>query len=176
MYKSCVNCRYNSSKKCQECIDQDDYVNWELKIDPIPVKLINTDDPQFIPTRKHPEDAGADLRARIAKQITLEPQMGAKIPTGVAMEIPSGYLGDIRPRSGAAHEGKLTISGTIDSNYRGEISLNVVNITSKPITVEPGERLAQIVILPYLQAEFERVDELSESDRGCNGFGSTGRM
>ncbi|MDP4158203.1 MAG: dUTP diphosphatase [Bacillota bacterium] len=176
MDKSCLNCKNIDSKECPECFKQDDYINWDLKINPIPVKLINTDDPQFMPSRKHPEDAGADLRARIDHNIVLFPNDSAKIPTGIAMEIPSGYLGDIRPRSGAAHEGKLTISGTIDSNYRGEISLNVVNITSKTITIVPGERLAQIVILPYLVADFEQVDELSESDRGTNGFGSTGRV
>lgn len=139
-------------------------------------KLVNTGDPIFEPTRKYPSDAGADLRARIDQSILLHPERSVKIPTGVAVEIPEGFVGDVRPRSGAAVEGKLTISGTIDSNYRGEIHLNVLNVSDKTLVIEPKERLAQLVILPYLTASFSRVHELSESDRGKNGFGSTGRF
>lgn len=139
-------------------------------------KLVNTDDPIFEPTRKYPSDAGADLRARIDKPILLHPEKNLKIPTGVAVEIPEGFVGDVRPRSGVAVEGKLTISGTIDSNYRGEIHLNVLNVTDKTLIIEPKERLAQLVVLPYLIASFDRVDKLSETDRGLDGFGSTGRF
>lgn len=139
-------------------------------------KLVNTNDPIFEPSRKYPGDAGADLRARIDQPVLLHPEKSLKIPTGVAVEIPQGFVGDVRPRSGAAVEGKLTISGTIDSNYRGEIHLNVLNVTDKTLIIEPKERLAQLVVLPYLIASFDRVDELSETDRGLDGFGSTGRF
>ncbi len=142
----------------------------------IKTKLINTTNPQFLPSRKYPNDAGADLRARIDQQIILHPEKNVKIPTGVALEIPEGFVGDVRPRSGAAIEGKLTISGTIDSNYRGEIHLNVLNVSGKTLTIKPGERLAQLVILPYLATGFELVEELSKTDRGVKGFGSTGRI
>lgn len=139
-------------------------------------KLINTDHPVFEPSRKYPDDAGADLRARIDQPILLHPEKTVKIPTGVAVEISEGFVGDVRPRSGAAVDGKLTISGTIDANYRGEIHLVVVNVTDKTVVIEPYERLAQLVILPCLTACFSRVDELSETDRGADGFGSTGRF
>ena len=168
---------------CRECIKTVERVYWKMVVSndekesrmKIKTKLINTTDQQFIPTRKYPKDAGADLRARIDQSIVLHPEKSVKIPTGIAVEIPEGYVGDVRPRSGAAVEGKLTISGTIDSNYRGEISLNVLNVSDKTLTIEPGERLAQLVILPYLSTDFEQVDELTESDRGVNGFGSTGK-
>lgn len=139
-------------------------------------KLVNTSDPVFEPTRKYLGDAGADLRARIDQPLYIHPEQSKKIPTGVAVEIPEGFVGDVRPRSGAAVEGKLTISGTIDSNYRGEIHLNVLNVTDKTVVIYPQERLAQLVILPCLIASFGRVDELSESDRGSDGFGSTGKF
>lgn len=142
----------------------------------IKTKLVNTKDSIFIPCRKHADDAGADLRARISKRITLSPQTGVKIPTGVAVEIPEGYVGDVRPRSGSAVEGKVATYGTIDSNYRGEINLNIFNISRVAVVIEPMERLAQLVVLPYLKTEFGLVDELSESDRGDKGFGSTGRF
>ena len=142
----------------------------------IKAKLMNTENPIFMPSRKYADDAGADLRARIDQTILLHPERMAKIPTGVSVEIPAGYVGDVRPRSGAAIEGKMTTYGTIDSNYRGEIHLNIVNVTDRTLTIEPGERLAQLVILPYLVSEFELAEELSESERGQSGFGSTGRF
>jgi len=143
----------------------------------IPTKLMHTTDPIFLPFRKHANDAGADLRARIEQPIRLHPGQLYKIPSGVGVAIPEGYVGLLQPRSGASSEGKLVITGTIDSNYRGEMSMNVFNpIDSNYVVVNPKERIAQIIVVPYLQTEFVQVDELGESDRGTAGFGSTGKM
>ena len=142
----------------------------------IPAKLINTTDPQFLPSRKYPKDAGADLRARIDHNISLAPQEMVKIPTGVSLEIPSKHVGIVTARSGATAEGKVALVGIIDSDYRGEIGLNVVNMARKWVEICHGERLAQIVILPCSVAEFEQVEELGESERGSNGFGSSGKF
>lgn len=139
-------------------------------------KLMNTDNPIFAPMRKYLGDAGTDLRARIDQTLLLHPEKCVKVPTGLAVEIPEGYVGDVRPRSGAAAEGKMALYGTIDSNYRGEIHLNILNVSDRTLEIEPCERLAQLVILPCLFASFQQVDELSETDRGQNGFGSTGRF
>lgn len=181
MDKSCENCKYmvmlEGEEPCKECLQINGYIFWEPQSKPkIKAKLMNTDDPQFMPFRKREDDAGADLRARINEPFLLHPETNIKIPTGIALEILPGYMGDIRPRSGAAFEGKITISGTIDSNYRGEIHLNVTNDTDRTLTIEPMERLAQIVVIPYLACEFELVEELSESDRGSRGFGSSGKF
>jgi dUTP pyrophosphatase len=141
----------------------------------IKTKLMNTEDPIFLPYRKHEDDAGADLRARINGTFALSPGEIFKIPTGVAIEIPNGYVGMIQPRSGASSEGKVAITGTIDSSFRGEMSINIINLARYQVTIQPGERLAQIIIIPCLVTEFEQVEELSESERGENGFGSTGK-
>lgn len=176
--KTCENCKFEKIEThiepCRNCSGEE----WVSKNDnsAIPAKLINTTDPIFLPSRKYPKDAGADLRARINHNISLAPQELIKIPTGIGLEIPSGHVGIVTARSGATTEGKVTLVGIIDSDYRGEIGLNVVNMARKWVVICPGERLAQIVILPCFVAEFEQVDELGESERGSNGFGSSGRF
>jgi len=142
----------------------------------IPTKLMHTNDPIFLPYRKHVNDAGADLRARIDSSIRLHSGQITKIPTGIAISIPEGYVGIIQPRSGASSEGKLVITGTIDSGYVGEMSMSVFNpVDSNYVVIQAKERIAQLVVVPYLQAEFVQVDELGKGDRGTEGFGSTGR-
>lgn len=143
---------------------------------PVNFKLINTADPIFSPVRKFQGDAGADLRARIDQPIIIHPEQIVKIPTGVAMEIPKGYVGIVQPRSGASSEGKVALIGTIDAGYHGEIKMSITNIISNSVTIEPGERLAQLIIIPCFLADFVQVDELSETDRGNKGFGSTGKF
>ena len=143
----------------------------------IKVKLMNTTGEKFLPQRKYSNDGGADLRARIDKPIRLYPQTVVKVPTGCAVEIPSGYVGLIQPRSGASSVGKLVITGTIDSSFRGEMLMSVINpLDNGYVEVEPGERLGQLVIVPVLLAEFKLVDELGETDRGIKGFGSSGKF
>jgi len=120
--------------------------------------------------------AGADLCAAEAQSI--EPGQRAAVATGLMLEIPAGFEGQVRPRSGLALRYGLTVvnaPGTIDSDYRGEVKVLLVNLGSESVTVERGERIAQLVISPVIQARFTEDTELSTSARGGGGFGSTGR-
>jgi dUTP pyrophosphatase len=122
--------------------------------------------------------AGCDLRAAIEASLLILPGGRALVPTGVAVAIPEGYEGQVRIRSGLAHDkGLLVVNapGTIDSDYRGEIRVIVANLGSEPVTLERGERIAQLVFAPVARALFEKVSELPSSHRGEGGFGSTGR-
>jgi len=177
MSKSCFTCVHGNemNKECNKCTTGN-LLGWRSKNAIIPTKLMHTTDPIFLPYRKHPNDAGADLRARIESSVLLHPGHILKIPTGIGVAIPDGYVGLLQPRSGASGEGKLTITGTIDSSYRGEMSMNVFNpLDSNYVVINPKEHIAQLVVVPYLQTEFVQVDELGESDRGTAGFGSTGK-
>lgn len=121
--------------------------------------------------------AGMDLRAFIAEPVILGVLDRSLIPTGLYIEIPEGYEAQIRPRSGLAIKHGITVinsPGTIDADYRGEICVELVNLSNTPFTVEPGERIAQLVFSKYEQAEFIEVKELSETERGEGGFGHTG--
>ena len=121
--------------------------------------------------------AGMDIRAFIEAEITIPPMGRAKIPTGLFVEIPQGYEAQIRPRSGlAARQGVTVLNapGTIDSDYRGEVEVLLVNLGDEPFTVKNGDRIAQMVISPVSRANFSEVKSLSETDRGNGGFGSTG--
>ena len=122
--------------------------------------------------------AGADLYAAIIEKITIEPQKTVLIPTGIAMEIPDGFVGLIYARSGLASKKGLAPAnkvGVIDSDYRGEIMVALHNHSSEAAEVEAGDRIAQIVLTPYLTADFEVADFLSETERAGGGFGSTGK-
>jgi dUTP pyrophosphatase len=124
--------------------------------------------------------AGADLRADLPDrgQITLAPGERALVPTGLRLEIPPGYEVQVRPRSGLALRHGITLPnspGTIDSDYRGPLGVIVMNAGSDPVTLAHGDRIAQMVVAPVLQARFEPVDGLGQTDRGSGGFGSTGR-
>ena len=123
--------------------------------------------------------AGADLRAAVPEgaPMTLIPGARALVPTGFAMALPAGYEAQIRPRSGLAYKHGITClntPGTIDADYRGEVKVLLINHGDKPFKIERGERIAQMVIAPITQPEFERVEILSETARGTGGFGSTG--
>ncbi len=121
--------------------------------------------------------AGCDLRASIKESIVLEPGSSALIPTGLKMAIPEGYEIQIRPRSGLALKEQVTVlntPGTIDSDYRGEICVILINHGKRPFTVLPGMRIAQMVVAPFCRAEFIPAKELATSIRGNGGFGHTG--
>lgn len=121
--------------------------------------------------------AGMDLIANIQQPITLEPLARSIIPTGLFLEIPVGYEAQVRPRSGLAAKKGITVlnaPGTIDADYRGEVGVILVNLSSEPFVVTPGERIAQIVFARHEQVEWEETDSLEESERGTGGFGSTG--
>ena len=119
-------------------------------------------------------DAGCDLNYHGDKNILLPPGKITKVPTGIYMEIPEGYEGQVRPRSGLSLKGIVGVLGTIDSGYRGEISVIVHNVSQDPCIITPGFKIGQIIFNKYRVASFLRVDVLSASDRGEGGFGHTG--
>uniref|UniRef100_A0A9E7ZIB3 Deoxyuridine 5'-triphosphate nucleotidohydrolase n=1 Tax=Bosea sp. NBC_00436 TaxID=2969620 RepID=A0A9E7ZIB3_9HYPH len=121
--------------------------------------------------------AGLDLRAALAENLTLVPGERALIPTGLAMQLPVGFEGQVRPRSGLALRHGVTVlnaPGTVDSDYRGEVSVVLINHGSEPFTVTRGDRIAQLVIAPVTHALLSEVETLSETARGAGGYGSTG--
>ncbi|MDU8928820.1 dUTP diphosphatase [Alisedimentitalea sp. MJ-SS2] len=132
-----------------------------------------------LPSYESEGAAGADVRANFVdcQGITLEPGARALIPTGLRMEIPQGFEVQVRPRSGLALKYGITLvnsPGTIDSDYRGELGVIVMNAGDAPFVVEHGARIAQLVVAPVVQADFFQSDGLSETARGSSGFGSTG--
>lgn len=130
-----------------------------------------------IPEYKTAGAAGADLYALVESPITIPAGKFAMIPTGLFFEIPEGYEVQVRPRSGLAAKNGVTVlntPGTIDSDYRGEIKVILINLGDKDFVVNSGERIAQMVIAPVTQAGFEITDTLSDTERGAGGFGSTG--
>jgi len=121
--------------------------------------------------------AGLDLRANIEDSIELKSLERVLVPTGLFMELPVGTEAQIRPRSGLAFKNGITVlntPGTIDADYRGEIKVLLVNLSNDVFVIEPGERIAQMVVAKHEQVEWEEQNELSESERGTGGFGSTG--
>jgi dUTP pyrophosphatase len=122
--------------------------------------------------------AGVDLRANITESVTLKPLERALIKTGLFIELPVGYEAQVRPRSGLAYKHGLTVlntPGTIDADYRGEIGVILVNLSNEDFSINNGERVAQMVIAKHEQAEWNLVEELSDTSRGADGFGSTGK-
>lgn len=130
-----------------------------------------------IPTYGTELSAGADLY-NLADSVTIAPHSTVMVHTGIAVEIPVGYCGLVFARSGLASKRGLAPAnkvGVIDADYRGEVMVALHNHSDAPATIDGGERIAQLVIVPFLKAEFDLVDELSYTDRGAGGFGSTGR-
>ena len=121
--------------------------------------------------------SGMDLAANIDANINIDPGKSAIIPTGLALSIPKGFEVQIRPRSGLAAKQKISVlnkPGTIDADYRGEIKVILINLGKETFKVEKGLRIAQMVVCPVVQAQLKEVDDLSETERGKGGFGSTG--
>ena len=121
--------------------------------------------------------SGMDLAANIDANINIDPGKTAIIPTGLALSIPKGFEVQIRPRSGLAAKQKISVlntPGTIDADYRGEIKVILINLSQEPFKVEKGLRIAQMVVCPVVQAQLKEVDDLSATERGKGGFGSTG--
>ncbi len=122
--------------------------------------------------------AGMDVVADIDASLHLAPRERVAVPTGLAFEIEPGYEVQVRPRSGLAIKQGVTVvnaPGTIDADYRGEVKVLLVNLSDAPVEIQRGDRIAQIVVAPVVQAEILEVDELSDTARGAGGFGSTGR-
>ena len=122
--------------------------------------------------------AGMDLTNVLEKPLTLNPGERSMVPTGLIMILPEGYEGQVRPRSGLAAKHGISLTncvGTIDSDYRGEICCLMINLGKEPYTIQPGERIAQLVIAPVVHVEVELTEEITETKRGAGGFGSTGK-
>lgn len=142
----------------------------------INVEVINNSD-YDLPSYATELSAGLDLRANITESETIDTLERCLIPTGLKIGLPEGFEAQIRPRSGLALKHGITVlnsPGTVDADYRGEIGVILVNLSDKPFTINPGERIAQMVIARHEQAQFIEVDSLSESERGEGGFGHTG--
>ena len=143
----------------------------------ITVPIIN-ESPYDLPSFATVNSAGVDLRANSVSPITLGPLERTIIGTGLKMALPEGFEAQIRPRSGLAAKHGLSVlnaPGTIDADYRGEIGVILVNLSNEPFTIQPGERIAQLVIAKYEQVCWNLQDTLDTTERGAGGFGSTGK-
>ncbi len=141
------------------------------------VKVVNRS-PFSLPEYATPLSAGLDLKAAIDEPIVLEPLKRAIVPTGLFIALPEGFEAQIRPRSGLAAKHGITVlnsPGTIDADYRGELKVILVNLSDEAFTINPGERIAQMVVARFEQVQWELSDSLDETSRGEGGFGSTGR-
>ena len=130
----------------------------------------------FCPKKAHPDDAGYDLYSRI--DAVLEPLSGMVIPVGFAIELPTSYEAQIRPRSGLAVKHHITVTnspGTVDANFRGEVKAILYNLGKEPFIIQRGDRIAQMVICELPEINLVEATELSQTDRGSGGFGSTGK-
>ena len=142
----------------------------------VKIKIVNRGTQQ-LPAYATPQSAGMDLRANITEPITLQPMERRIIPTGLHIALPEGYEAQVRPRSGLALKHGITVlnsPGTIDADYRGELGVLLINLSTEPFVIEAGERIAQMVIARHEQSEFCLVEELDETERGEGGYGHTG--
>lgn len=145
---------------------------------PIEVKIINTSS-NPLPEYATPGSAGLDIRANLDIPQTLQPMERTMIPTGIFIELPQGYEAQIRPRSGMAVKQGITVlntPGTIDSDYRGEIKIILINLSGEEQVIHPGDRIAQMVIQQVEQVIWKPVEQLAETVRSAGGFGHTGKQ
>ena len=151
-------------------------VSRNLKLSVMKVSIVNKSK-YPTPAYATEKSAGMDLKANIDEPIVLGSLERALVPTGIYMALPDGTEAQVRPRSGLAAKFGISVlnaPGTIDADYRGEVKVILVNLSSEPFVVNPGERIAQLVVARYEKVEWEEVDTLDETDRGAGGFGSTG--
>ncbi|HJT05303.1 MAG TPA: dUTP diphosphatase [Stellaceae bacterium] len=145
---------------------------------PVALRVLPHGDGLPLPSYATPGSAGVDLAAAIDEPLMLAPGARAAVPTGIALALPEGYEAQLRPRSGLALQHGVTVlnsPGTIDADYRGELSVILANLGQETVTIARGQRIAQLVISPVSRVAWERVAELPASARGAGGFGSTGR-
>ena len=144
------------------------------------VKIVNKSS-YSLPKYETSASAGMDLKANIGEPIELAPLQRAMVPTGLFIELPVGYEAQVRPRSGLAAKHGISVlnaPGTIDADYRGEIKVILVNLSNEPFAINPGERIAQMVVAKHERVDWvdvESVEQLEQSERGAGGFGSTGK-
>jgi dUTP pyrophosphatase len=140
------------------------------------LKIVNTSD-NPLPVFETTGSAGMDLRAQLQEPVMLKPLQRALIPTGLFIELPDGYEAQVRPRSGLALKKGVTVlntPGTIDSDYRGEIKIILINLSNETTVINTGERIAQMIIAKYEKVTLKEVETLNETERGEGGFGHTG--
>lgn len=180
-------CKCEHWQICQECRPQMFEKDGSLKkikrpsedkLTTIDIKVFDARLNQMMPSYETPGSAGLDLRAAVYHPITLEPGQKVLIPTGLAIHIGDpGLAAMILPRSGLGHKHGIVLGnlvGLIDSDYQGPLMVSCWNRSSEPFTINPMDRIAQLVIVPVVQAQFRRVDEFTTTERGVGGFGSTG--
>jgi dUTP pyrophosphatase len=141
------------------------------------VKIVNISN-NPLPAYETLGAAGMDLRAYIPNTLIINPMERIAVPTGLFIELPIGFEAQVRPRSGLALKHGISVPntpGTIDSDYRGEIKVILINLSNEPFKIESGDRIAQMVIQKYESISWEKVEQLSDSERGAGGFGSTGK-
>jgi dUTP pyrophosphatase len=141
------------------------------------VKIINRSH-HALPTYATPLSAGMDLRANLTEPLTVAPMQRVLVPTGLFIALPEGTEAQVRPRSGLAIKHGITVlnaPGTIDADYRGEVCVILINLSTEPFVINDGERIAQMVIARHEQAEWVSVDALDETERGAGGFGHSGK-
>lgn len=146
-------------------------------MDSITVNIINTSD-NALPSYATAGAAGMDIRANIDTSIVLQPMQRMAVPTGLFIELPAGYEAQIRPRSGLALKQGITClntPGTIDADYRGEIKVILINLSTEPQSIENGDRIAQLIVQQVSQVQWVQVAQITETDRGTGGFGHTGK-
>ena len=140
------------------------------------IKIVNTSH-HPLPEYATPMSAGVDLRANLSAPLKLQPMQRCLVPTGLRIALPQGYEAQVRPRSGLALKRGITVlnaPGTIDADYRGEIGVILINLSQDSFVINDGERIAQLVVAAYEQAEFELVESLDQTERGEGGFGHSG--
>jgi dUTP pyrophosphatase len=140
------------------------------------IKIINKS-AHALPSYETLASAGMDLRANLTESIVLQPMDRTIVKTGLFLELPIGFEAQVRPRSGLAAKKGITVlnaPGTVDADYRGEVGVILINLSNEAFTIENGERIAQLVIAKHERAQWNEVEELSETSRGEGGFGSTG--
>lgn len=161
---------------CATCVSAGWPIAQRLNLVDIQVRVVRKTR-HALPEYETDQSAGMDLRADLGDSITLAPGEWGLVPTGLYLEIPAGYEAQVRPRSGLALKRGLTVlnaPGTIDADYRGEVGVILVNFSQDVQSIEPGERVAQLLFAPVTRGELVEVDVLSETERGREGFGSTG--
>ena len=145
-------------------------------MDSVDVKIINLSGME-LPAYGTPMAAGMDVRAALAEPLALKPLQRALVPTGLRIQLPEGYECQIRPRSGLALKHGVTVAnapGTVDADYRGEIGIILINLSDETFVINPGERIAQMVVAPYSRVQWRLAESLDDSQRGDGGFGHTG--
>lgn len=148
-----------------------------MRLSSMQINIINKSE-HPLPAYETAHAAGMDLRANITETVILAPMQRILIPTGLFIELPVGYEAQIRPRSGLAFKHGVTVlnsPGTIDADYRGEIKVLLINLGSEPFEIKHGERIAQMIIAKHETANWQVVEQLSETTRGAGGYGSTGK-